>query len=52
MGLCESKKEGGLGIRSTKSINILLTKWLWRLGNEEGSLWRNVIASKYGLESK
>ena len=26
----------------------LLGKWLWRLMNEKGNLWREVVAVKYG----
>lgn len=25
----------------------LLSKWLWRFGQENGSLWKQVIVSKY-----
>lgn len=28
----------------------LLSKWLWRFGVEEDSLWRRVIALKYGVQ--
>lgn len=27
----------------------ILLKWLWIFGNEHGTLWRQVIASKYGM---
>lgn len=44
------KRNGGLGIRRIQEVNIaLLSKWLWRSGNEHDNLWRQVIASKYGL---
>ncbi|KAL4561800.1 hypothetical protein LXL04_033974 [Taraxacum kok-saghyz] len=41
-----SKKEGWLGVGSLKALNIaLLTKWCWRLKNDGGCLWRDVIIS-------
>ncbi|XP_047261029.1 uncharacterized protein LOC124894378 [Capsicum annuum] len=44
-----SKSNGDLGIRNLRlQNNCLLTKWLWRFGNEEQALWREVIVSKYG----
>lgn len=48
-GICRPIKEGGLGIRSISTFNkALLGKWLWKFGNERVSLWRKVIAAKYG----
>jgi len=41
--------DGGLGIRDLKIFNeALLGKWLWIYMNEKFSLWRRVVASKYG----
>ena len=41
---------GGLGIRRFGLFNqALLGKWLWRFGREGNSLWRQVIATKYGV---
>ncbi|XP_026438254.1 uncharacterized protein LOC113336795 [Papaver somniferum] len=43
------KSEGGLGIRNLKVTNdALLTKWLWRYGEEKMSLWRKIIFEKFG----
>lgn len=28
---------------------VLLCKWLWRFGIEEDSIWRRIMASKYGV---
>lgn len=40
---------GGVGIRSIKTLNrALLIKWMWRFGIERESLWRKVVAGKYG----
>lgn len=27
----------------------LLSKWIWHFGNDNGSLWKQVFVSKYGL---
>ncbi|XP_026438581.1 uncharacterized protein LOC113337116 [Papaver somniferum] len=43
------RNEGGLGLRNLKSTNVaLLTKWLWRYGEEKSSLWRKIILEKFG----
>lgn len=48
--ISKPKRNGGLGIQRIRDANkALLYKWLWRFGHENGSLWREVIASKYGL---
>ena len=37
--ICQSKEKGGLGIKSIRKMNIsLLSKWWWKLHNENG-LW-------------
>ena len=42
---------GGLGIRRTIPFNqALMGKWLWRFATENNAFWRQVIASKYGVE--
>jgi len=47
--ICQSKKEGGLGIRRIDLFNkALLAKWLWKMETPETGLWREVIESKYG----
>ncbi|XP_026428073.1 uncharacterized protein LOC113323943 [Papaver somniferum] len=47
--VCVPKSEGGLGIRNLKTTNdALLTKWLWRYGEEKTSLWRRLIFEKFG----
>ena len=49
--ICATKKEGGLGIRSLSIFNkALLGKWLWRFANENESLWKQIISSKYDLQ--
>lgn len=48
--VCSSKQNGGLGLRMLVVMNkTLICKWLWRFGVEEDSLWKRVIASKYGV---
>ncbi|GAU29820.1 hypothetical protein TSUD_223660 [Trifolium subterraneum] len=47
--LCKPKKEGGLGIRNLRLVNLsLLTKWRWRLLSGEGEVWKDIIVAKYG----
>ncbi|KAE9610108.1 hypothetical protein Lalb_Chr07g0183091 [Lupinus albus] len=47
--VCQSKKEGGLGIKDLKIFNhALLDKWKWRLLKERDNLWCKVLVSKYG----
>ncbi|RVW54709.1 NADH dehydrogenase [ubiquinone] flavoprotein 2, mitochondrial [Vitis vinifera] len=49
--ICAAKKEGGLGICSLATFNkALLGKWLWRFANENESLWKQIISSKYDLQ--
>ena len=46
--ICAAKKEEGFGIRSLATFNkALLGKWLWRFANENESLWKQIISSKY-----
>ena len=50
--VCLSMEEGGLGIRRVGLFNqSLLDKWLWCFGKEDHRLWRQVIATKYGVDS-
>jgi hypothetical protein len=45
--LCQPKDMGGLGIKNIDTQNkCLLSKWLFKLINEEG-LWQEVIRKKY-----
>ncbi|KAJ0436408.1 putative RNA-directed DNA polymerase [Helianthus annuus] len=37
-------KLGGLGLQKLKDVNVaLLSKWVWRFKNDQGSLWVKVI---------
>uniref|UniRef100_A0A453SBR7 Uncharacterized protein n=1 Tax=Aegilops tauschii subsp. strangulata TaxID=200361 RepID=A0A453SBR7_AEGTS len=46
--ICKPKDQGGLGIISSKRMNIaLLSKWLWRITSGEGGLWLDIIRAKY-----
>jgi hypothetical protein len=46
--VCQLKKNGGLGVRDIKSVNLsLLLKWRWRLLNREDTrLWKDVLVAK------
>lgn len=44
--ICKSKKNGGLGIKNLRKMNIsLLTKWWWKL--ERDGLWQEIVKFKY-----
>jgi hypothetical protein len=47
--VCKDKKDGGLGVRDIKVVNVsLLSKWRWNLLNDEPTLWKEVLIAKYG----
>ncbi|MCH80143.1 LINE-1 reverse transcriptase like [Trifolium medium] len=49
LDVCRTKKEGGLGVKDLRIMNIsLLAKWKWRLLSEGDSIWKNVLRDKYG----
>ena len=49
--VCSNKKKGGLGVRNLSNLNrALLGKWSWRFTKERGTLWKQVIIRKYGVE--
>ena len=46
--ICKPKREGGLGIRLAKEMNIaLLAKLGWRLLNTEDALWVKILRKKF-----
>jgi len=48
--VCQPKARGGLGIRDVKLVNLsLLAKWIWRLLQGGGALWKEVLQEKYGM---
>jgi hypothetical protein len=47
--VCKEKREGGLGVRDVRVVNLsLLTKWRWKLLQNEPALWKDVLVAKYG----
>ncbi|GAU48811.1 hypothetical protein TSUD_406440 [Trifolium subterraneum] len=43
------KREGGLGVRDLRVMNIsLLTKWRWKLLLGGDELWKKVVVARYG----
>jgi len=47
--VCKPKREGGLGVRDLRQVNLaLLAKWRWRYLTGEGGLWREIIHARYG----
>lgn len=48
--VCTPKNCGGTRLRHTEDMNkALLCRWLWRFVQEVDSLWRQVVAAKFGL---
>ncbi|XP_058785055.1 uncharacterized mitochondrial protein AtMg00310-like [Vicia villosa] len=47
--VCKSKEEGGLGIKHAGRFNkALMSKWPWRMLNEENAIWSGVLRGRYG----
>ncbi|XP_058755916.1 uncharacterized protein LOC131629131 [Vicia villosa] len=47
--VCLPIEKGGLGIRRINDFNVaLLYKWKWRILEEAGSLWHEVLKARYG----
>ncbi|CAL1369363.1 unnamed protein product [Linum trigynum] len=47
--LLKPKKNGGLGIRSTRQVNLaMLAKGGWRIVKEKEAMWVQLVESKYG----
>jgi hypothetical protein len=45
--ITKPKKEGGLGVKDLRRMNIsLLCRWWWKLENEEG-IWQEIVRHKY-----
>jgi hypothetical protein len=48
--MCQPKDQGGLGIKNLEIQNqCLLSKWLFKLINEEG-LWQTILRNNYLLK--
>ena len=46
--ICYHVEESGLGIKDVGRFNAaLLAKWKWRLGKEEGGVWKDIIESRH-----
>lgn len=46
--ICMPRREGGLGFRPIKVMNLsLMVKWLWRIREGGDSLWKQVLVVKY-----
>ena len=51
--VCKSKRNGGLWIGRIEDKNKrLLSKWIWRFGRKEESLWKKIICAKYDVQQK
>jgi hypothetical protein len=46
--VCLPREVGGLGILNTKKMNIaLMLKWVWKLHQDDDSIWARLIRAKY-----
>jgi hypothetical protein len=46
--VCRPKSSGGLGLLNSKKMNIaLLSKWIWKLYQDDASIWATIIRAKY-----
>lgn len=46
--LCRPKAPGGLGIINTRNMNLaLITKWIWKISQNDSSLWARLLKAKY-----
>lgn len=46
--ICRPKKYGGPGILNSKLMNVaLLTKWIWKIAQNESGLWAELLRAKY-----
>jgi hypothetical protein len=46
--ICRPKASGGRGLLNTKKMNVvLMLKWVWRLYQEENTIWATIIRDKY-----
>jgi hypothetical protein len=46
--VCRPKSSGGLGLLNSKKMNIaLLSKWIWKLYQDDASIWVTIIRAKY-----
>ena len=51
--VCSDKRKGGLGVRCLSKLNrTLLGKWSWRFTKEKGTLWKQVVNRKFGVEER
>jgi hypothetical protein len=49
--ICKPKKEGGLGVRDLRLVNIsLLAIWKWKLLIRDDDLWKDVVVARYGTD--
>lgn len=49
--ITKPKDSGGLGIKNLRLMNVaLLMKSLWKFGEDDNPLWKQLISEKYGVE--
>jgi hypothetical protein len=47
--VCKDKKDESLGVRDIKVVDVsLLSKWRWKILNDDPTLWKDVLFAKYG----
>lgn len=46
--LCRPENQGGLGISNSRKTNLaLVTKWTWKLLQNDNGLWARILKTKY-----
>lgn len=42
------KEQGGLGIQNSRKMNLaLVTKWIWKISQNDNGLWDRILKAKY-----
>lgn len=50
--ICKHKVQRGLGITNSNKLNLaLVTKWIWKISQNDDSLWARILKAKYSLET-
>lgn len=52
--ICKPRELGGLGVQDIRNFNhALLSKWIWRIVNDEDAIWNGLMQARWrGFEEK